>query len=84
VSEGAKRMLKPRRESKCRREGREAMERHVNGQEKEQKERRRMVVKCKKLPEVFSVVVECRDEAEQREMFERMKEEGRRVRLLVL
>ena len=44
----------------------------------------RMVVKCRRLPEVFRVVVECRDESEQREVFERMKGEGRRVRLLVL
>ena len=43
-----------------------------------------MVVKCKALPELFQVVVECRDEAEQRELWERMKGEGRRVRLLVL
>jgi hypothetical protein len=43
-----------------------------------------MVVKCKTLPELFQVVVECRDEAEQRELWERMKEEGKRVRLLVL
>jgi hypothetical protein len=35
-------------------------------------------------PEVYQVVIECRDEAEQREMFERMRGEGRRVRLLVL
>jgi hypothetical protein len=38
----------------------------------------------RKPPEVWQVVIECRDEAEQREMFERMKGEGRRVRLLVL
>jgi hypothetical protein len=35
-------------------------------------------------PDVYQVVVECRDEAEQRELFERMRGEGRRVRLLVL
>lgn len=35
-------------------------------------------------PEVFQVVIECRDEAEQRELFERMRGEGRRVRLMVL
>jgi hypothetical protein len=36
------------------------------------------------LPNLFQVVVECRDEAEQRELYERMRGEGRRVRLLVL
>ena len=36
------------------------------------------------VPEVWQVVVECRDEGEQRELFERMRGEGRRVRLLVL
>jgi hypothetical protein len=35
-------------------------------------------------PEVFSVVIECRDEAQQREWFERLRGEGMRVRLLVL
>jgi hypothetical protein len=35
-------------------------------------------------PEVFNVVIECRDEGEQREWYERLKEEGVRVRLLVL
>jgi hypothetical protein len=60
------------------------MERQLNGQAASEKVPKRMVVKCRRLPEVFSVVVECRDESEQREVFERMKEEGRRVRLLVL
>jgi hypothetical protein len=40
--------------------------------------------KRRRVPEVFSVVVECRDEEEQREMFERLRVEGRKVRLLVL
>jgi len=35
-------------------------------------------------PEVYQVVIECRDEGQQRELFERMKAEGRRVRLMVL
>jgi hypothetical protein len=35
-------------------------------------------------PEVYQVVIECRDEAEQRELFERMRREGLTVRLLVL
>ena len=34
--------------------------------------------------ELYQVVIECRDEAEQRELFERIRAEGRRVRLLVL
>ena len=60
------------------------MEREADREAKGEKPRRRMVVKCRRLPEVFSVVVECRDEAEQRELWERMKGEGRRVRLLVI
>ena len=43
-----------------------------------------MVVKCKSLPVLFQVVIECRDETEQRKLWERMKREGRKVRLLVL
>lgn len=35
-------------------------------------------------PELFQVVIECRDEAQQRQLFERMKREGLKVRLLVL
>ena len=35
-------------------------------------------------PELYQVVIECRDEADQRELFERMRQEGRKVRLLVL
>lgn len=58
----------------------------LNGHEEGRRPQRRgrMVVKCKTLPELFQVVVECRDEAEQRELWERMKREGRRVRLLVI
>lgn len=36
------------------------------------------------LPELYQVVIECRDEGEQRELFERLRGEGRRVRLMVL
>ncbi len=36
------------------------------------------------LPEAFQVVVECRDEADQREVFERLTAEGRKCRLLTL
>lgn len=36
------------------------------------------------LPEVFQVVVECRDEAEQRVVYERMSGEGYACRLLML
>ena len=35
-------------------------------------------------PEVFQVVIECRDEEQQRELFERLRQEGMKVRLLVL
>jgi hypothetical protein len=37
-----------------------------------------------RMPEVYQVVIECKDEAEQRELFERFVAEGLRVRLLVL
>jgi hypothetical protein len=33
---------------------------------------------------LWQVVVECRDEAEQREVFERLRGEGRKVRVMVL
>jgi hypothetical protein len=59
-------------------------EEHQGHEEDRRAERGRMVVKCKVLPELFQVVIECRDEAEQRELWERMKGEGRRVRLLVI
>ncbi|MBA4104129.1 MAG: hypothetical protein C0485_00095 [Pirellula sp.] len=36
------------------------------------------------IPESWQVVVECRDEANQREIFERMREEGYRCRVLTL
>ena len=36
------------------------------------------------IPESWQVVVECRDEAEQLEVFERMRAEGRRCRVLTL
>jgi hypothetical protein len=35
-------------------------------------------------PELYQVVIECKDEAEQRELFERLRGEGWKVRLLVL
>ena len=36
------------------------------------------------IPESWQIVVECRDEADQREIFERMRGEGRRCRVLSL
>lgn len=36
------------------------------------------------IPEAWQVVVECRDEEDQRAMFERMRSEGRRCRVLTL
>jgi len=36
------------------------------------------------LPEAFQVVVECRDEADQRALFERLTAEGRKCKLLTL
>lgn len=36
------------------------------------------------LPDLYQVVIECRDEEEQRELFERLRGEGFKVRLLVL
>jgi hypothetical protein len=38
----------------------------------------------RRAPELFQVVIECRNEAEQREVFERMRGEGRKVRVMVL
>ena len=40
--------------------------------------------KPRRVPELWQVVVECRDEAEQREVFEKMRAEGRKVRVHVL
>jgi hypothetical protein len=40
--------------------------------------------KARRVPELWQVVVECRDEGEQREVYERMKAEGRKVRVHVL
>jgi hypothetical protein len=37
-----------------------------------------------RLPELYQVLIECRDEAEQRELFERLRNAGLKVRLLVL
>jgi len=34
--------------------------------------------------DVYQVLIECRNEDEQRELFERLRKEGRKVRLLVL
>lgn len=36
------------------------------------------------LPELYQIVVECRDETEQRDVFRRLVQEGRNVRLQVL
>lgn len=36
------------------------------------------------LPELYQVVVECADEAEQREVYERLRDEGRTCRAMVL
>lgn len=35
-------------------------------------------------PDLFQVVIECQTEAQQRELFERFRREGLKVRLLVL
>jgi len=52
---------------------------------------RKSKVECRKLrqrdagpPDLYQVVIECRDEEQQRELFERLKGEGFKVRLLVL
>ena len=41
-------------------------------------------IKTNTPPELYQVVIECRDEAQQRELFERLRREGLKVRLLVL
>lgn len=38
----------------------------------------------RQLPELYQVVIECRDEQHQREMFDRLSREGLKLRLLVL
>jgi len=38
----------------------------------------------RRMPELYQVVIECRDEAQQREIYERLKDAGVRVRLHVL
>jgi hypothetical protein len=38
----------------------------------------------KQPPDLYQVVIECRDEDQQRELFERLRGEGVKVRLLVL
>jgi hypothetical protein len=38
----------------------------------------------KQIPALFQVLVQCRDEAEQRDVYERMTAEGRKCRLLML
>ena len=38
----------------------------------------------KRGPELYQIVIECRDEGQQRELFERLKAEGVKVRLHVL
>lgn len=60
------------------------MSEEVTDQRTVEKAARRMVMKRRGPGDLYQVVVECRDEAEQRELFERMNREGRRVRLLVL
>jgi hypothetical protein len=35
-------------------------------------------------PPVYQLVIECRDEAQQRELFERLRQEGVKIRVLVL
>jgi hypothetical protein len=35
-------------------------------------------------PELYQVIIHCRDEAQQRELFERLRREGLRCRLTVL
>ena len=39
---------------------------------------------CNTPPELFQVVIECRDEAQQRELFERLRGEGYKCRVLTL
>jgi hypothetical protein len=54
------------------------------GRQRAGKSERAAVVRRDEAPELYQVVIECRDEGEQRELFERLRGEGRRVRLLVL
>jgi hypothetical protein len=45
---------------------------------------RRRKVSGEAPPELYSIVIECRDEQQQRELYERLRSEGVKVRLLVL
>jgi hypothetical protein len=56
----------------------------VDRRSDEEQVRREKVPDKKRLPELYQVVVECRDEVQQRELFERIRREGLKVRLLVL
>jgi hypothetical protein len=40
--------------------------------------------KAREIPQVYQVMIECRDEAEQKKMYDRMKREGRKCRLLTV
>jgi hypothetical protein len=46
--------------------------------------RRHEPSKPKPRPELFQIVIECRDEMQQRKLFDRLRRDGLRVRLLVL
>jgi hypothetical protein len=46
--------------------------------------KRRGAAKAREVPELYQVVIECGDEGQQRELFERLRREGLKVRLLVL
>jgi hypothetical protein len=49
-----------------------------------QRAEKRRKVKGEAPPELYNIVIECRDERQQRELYERLRGEGVRVRLLVL
>lgn len=38
----------------------------------------------RRVPERYDILIQCRDEAEQRKLFERLREEGMTLRLLIL
>ena len=49
--------------------------------EPEDREKRR---RPRRVPERYDILIQCRDEAEQRQLFQRLTTEGLKLRLLVL
>ena len=55
-----------------------------NGDDRDVPRKKAKVASRSAPPEVYAIVIECKDEPQQRELFERLKEWGVKVRVLVL